>query len=217
MKLASFSSARRGVVTLATAVALAGCGTAAPTARIVFVTATPNPTPIVIYVTPTPTATATPAASAAATAAASGSASPASAAAACTGTAANKAFFVEAAANLPFDVYCGVMPSGWWLESAEYQLPGGGHLDARYKNAAGAEIDTREGHFCTAPTFCAVMGSPAGSASFGGLSGTLFVVEPYYSIVLPPPTDPRYWIVGHGMGRAKFLQIAAAFVRVPRP
>jgi hypothetical protein len=157
--------------------------------------------------TATPTASPTPAAS------------PTSRAAACTGNASNKAFFAEAAENEPFDVYCAVLPSTWWLEAGQYTLPDGGRVGAYYKNAAGSLVQIAEGAYCTtSPAACSPHISVIGPASFGGLAGTLEVMAagPIWAIYVAPGTTHAYAMIGKGMSQAQFVAWAAAARKVPR-
>src|SRR5664280_2612957 len=115
MNRQSIYAARLGVLVLVTVFVIAGCNAASrPTA--IEAGSTPTPTPTTAPSTaPTgaPSATAaeaTAAPSASATAAPSASpaasATPIPVAGTCTGTADHLAFFADAAAKLPFDVYC---------------------------------------------------------------------------------------------------------------
>jgi len=214
MKVLSVSSVRRVAVALAMALALAGCGgaTSTPVPVTPTATATSAPTP-----TPTPTATPTPAPTASPTATPTPTAAPTTdALAACTGTDAHRALFVEAASVFTFDVYCAALPSSWWLQSTSYKLPSGGELEIEYKNAAGATLSMLEGSICPPPLVCAFSGSTIGPASFGGVAGTLYLVdsEPTYQIAVGPLTLPRYVIYGRGMSQANFVSWAAALVKV---
>ncbi len=208
MKLVGGSSVRQGVVALAMVSVLAGCSSSAPTPIVILVTpspaaSTPAPTPTPeVTPTPSPEVTATP------------SESPTSAAAACTGTAAHQAFFVNAAADLPFDVYCAVLPSSWWLDSASYNGP---FLEVAYKNGAGDSIWIFEGGWCPPEAWCADPGPPVGSASFDGLGGTLYSGGSYYTLKVGTAANPAYAMGGGGMSQAQFTAWAAAVVKVPKP
>jgi hypothetical protein len=215
MKLVPDLSARRGAAVLAMALALAGCvgATATPTpAASSTATSTPAATP-----TPAPTATiaATPTATEAVTP--TPAASPTSAAAACTGSAANQAWFVEAATKLPFDVYCAVLPSGWWLQSASYVLSSGGFLEAEYKNAGGAGFHLWEGAWCPPEKACIAHGPQVATASFGGLAGTLHLNTGAYTLEVGTWAHPAYLMAGSGMTQAQFVAWAAALHKVPKP
>jgi hypothetical protein len=221
-------AARLGALVLATVVVLAGCKTASPVTQPPTATSTPTPaaTP-----TATPSSTAAPSAveiptavpeataTAAPSATAAASAAPSSVAGLCSGTADQQAFFAAAAAKLPMDVYCAVIPAGWWLASANYQQPNGGLLVAGYKNNAGATVEISEGNFCTTtPSTCWAVVTTIGTGKFGPLSGTLVTASatPVYGIYVGANTTHSYVITGQGMTQAKFVAIAAAIVKVPK-
>jgi len=223
MERVSFSSTRRGAAAVVLALALTGCGTAKSTPVIVYVTPTPTATATVEETpteaatsTPTAAATSTPTPATTATSSPTPAASPTSAAAACTGSAANKAFFLDAASKLTFDVYCAKLPSTWWLETASYVLPDGGYLEAHYKNAGGAELGLREGRWCPPGYFCSAPGATIGPASFDGLAGTLYLNNTTYTLQVGTYANPEYLMVGHGMTQAQFVAWAAAMVKVPK-
>ena len=205
MKLVPDSSVRRGLTLLAMVAALAGCASAAATpAASSTATAAPTPT---MAATPTATAAVTP----------TPAASPTSAAAVCTGSAENQAWFVDAASDLDFDVYCAVLPSGWWLDSASYVLPAGGYLEAEYKNSGGAELGVREGGWCPPGYACIGPGATIGPASFDGLAGTLYLNNTTYTLQVGTYADPAYLMIGHGMSQDQFVAWAAAMLKVPKP
>lgn len=213
---ATGSAARLGTAILTMAIVLAGCTSAKLTP------AAGSPT-LVPTATAAPTATAEPTTTTLPTETPTAAASPTpaatpGAAAACTGTAEHQAFFVEAASNLSFDLYCGALPAGWWLQSTAYTLPDGGHLDASYKNGAGAQVSIGEGNICKPPKVCASFGLDIGPASFGSIAGRLHLTESgNYMISVGPISNPSYIMSGQGLGKAQFLSIAAALVKVPKP
>ncbi len=185
--------------------------TEAPTAE-----ATPKPTPKpsptpapAASATPTPAPTPTPAATPTPTPVPT----PTSRADACSGTADHKSFFAEAAAVLTFDVYCAVLPSGWWLKAASYTVPNGGYLEVTYGSATQTFV-VREGRDCPPDKACIAYGGPVGAASFGPLSGQLYLNSTTYSLVVTSPKP--YVMYASGMTQAKFTSLAAAFVKVPK-
>jgi hypothetical protein len=229
MERVSFSSMRRGAAAVALALALTGCGTSASTPITVVVTpvptspatAAPTDTPTAVVTatpTPAPTPTAAPTASPTAAPTPTLAASPTSAAAICKGTTADlKELFVLGASKLPFDVYCaGVLPSTWWMQSASYVLPDGGFLQAEYKNASGGVFGTWEGGWCPPEKACIGPGGVIGTASFGGMSGTLYLNVTTYTLRIGTSTHPTYLMVGNGMTQAQFVAWAAGMVKVPK-
>lgn len=217
------SRRRSAVLAIATVLAVAGCSASA-TPLVIYVT--PPPTPIIIYITPPPTPTpeATPAPTAPATETPTPTltptptptAVPASPAAACTGTDKNQAFFVEAAAKEPFDVYCAVLPKGWWLSEGSYTASHGGYVYAAYTNKAGAIVTIQEGAWCTAGPAACDGGAALGAASYGGLGGELVQMGTTYAIFVNIGTTHAYALVANGVTRAQAVADAAAMHRVPR-
>jgi hypothetical protein len=167
-------------------------------------TAAPTPTPAASE-TPTPAASETPTPAPTATSPAAG----------CTGTAEHQAFFAEAASLLGFDVYCAVLPSGWWLQAASYVLPDGGYLEVEYKNTSGVSFVLREGKWCPPDKVCVAVGPLIGTASFGGLGGDLYLNNTAYTLRVGTSANPRYLMVGSGMTQAQFTAWAAALIVVP--
>ena len=217
------------------AVALAGCSAGTPTPIVILVTPQPTPSPIIVYVTPepTPTAAAPTAAPATPTAAAptaapapptaeitptlGPTAAPTSRAAACSGNDTNKDFFAAAAHDLPFDVYCAVLPSSWHVQSGNYTRPNGGLLQVRYQNSAGAVLVLTEGNTCPSPAPCPEVGFPAGATSFGGLAGTLYSTPPSdYGIYVGPAGRETDILAGSGVSKSSFVTWAAGLRKVPR-
>jgi hypothetical protein len=210
------------------AVVLAGCASSPPTPIVVFVTPQPTPSPIIVYVTPEPTPTAAaPAAAAPTVPPATPSAeitptpeptaAPTSPGAACAGNDKNKAFFVAAAHDLPFDVYCAVLPSSWWVQGGNYTVPNGGFLQVRYQNSAGAVLVLTEGNTCPSPAPCPEMGLPVGPGSFGGLAGTLYSMSPSdYAVYVGPAGRETDILVGSGVSKSTFVAWAATLHKVPR-
>jgi len=245
MNRQSIYSTRLGVLVLVTVFVIAGCNAASrPTATEVGSTPTPTPTTApttaptaapsatAAEATAAPSATAAPASAAPSATAApaasataaplvspAASAAPSSVAGTCTGTADHLAFFADAAAMLPFNVYCAVLPAGWWLQTAEYKQPNGGFVVVSYKNTAGATVEISQGNFCAVdPSICWAVVSTTGTASFGPLPGTLVLASatPVYGIYVGANTTRSYVIKGSGMTQAKFVAIAAALVKVPK-
>jgi hypothetical protein len=135
---------------------------------------------------------------------------------ACTGTADNKAFLAEAASHLTFDVYCAVLPSGWYMSSGSYTQPSGGKVLLVYKNSSTGEIDLSEGNFCSSS--CNPWINSLGPASFDGTSTTLYLVTnaPKYAIYLHPATANAYTMTSVGVTSTDFKAWSAALYKVPK-
>jgi hypothetical protein len=211
----------------------AACSSAKPSPIIIYTTptpapptpeptATPEPTP-----TPTPTPAPTPTPEPGAptptpkptpTPAPTPTPGPAGPAALCSGGADKQAFFADAANQLPFAVYCGVMPSGWFFASANYTQPNGGQLTATYKGSGGAQIVIQEGAFCTtSAAACSPHTSVIGTGHFGGLSGALDSVSGgAFAIYVGPGTAQGYTATGYNVTQGTFVNIVAALSKVAK-
>ena len=86
---------------------------------------------------------------------------------ACSGTAENRNFYAALAASVAWDVYCAVLPPGWFVDSGSYRLSNGGQLSITYRGPAGARLVVREGSYCAGVPNCIPSGTDAGSARFG--------------------------------------------------
>jgi hypothetical protein len=143
----------------------------------------------------------------------------------CAGSADNQSWYVTAANGLPFDVYCPVLPATWYVDTAG----GGGSwrggtdqwLQISYRGPGGAKLSLQEGAFCTGGlSLCSSHDSVIGSASFGGLSGSLDALGPTpadgYAIYIDPGTRKGYTITGTGLSPDAFKAIVAGVVKVPK-
>jgi hypothetical protein len=132
----------------------------------------------------------------------------------CTGTADNRSFFADAAAALSFDVYCPVLPAGWFVDTGEYLLRNGGMLHVEYKGPGGARLDVTESGPCLSSDGCVPEGQELGDASFGGRPGTLIGAEDDYLVVASSDESGQWMASGIGLGRDMFAEIVADFVLV---
>jgi hypothetical protein len=136
------------------------------------------------------------------------------AAAACAGTDDNREFFASIAAVVTWTVYCPVLPSGWFVDSGQYRLAGGGWLEIAYRGPGGARLESRQGTAC-ADAGCLPSGEDLGGAAFGDLGGTLVQQDDGRLAVVVGPTDGATWVlVGSGLEQDAFVAIAADLQRV---
>jgi hypothetical protein len=205
------------VPVLVAAAALAGCGASKATPAAATPIPTEAPTSAEITPSPTPEAAPTETIAATPTPTPTPEASPTSRAAGCTGSADNQAFFADAAAALSFHVYCAVLPSGWWLQTASYVLPAGGFLQAEYKSSGGAGFSLWENGWCPPGHACIAHGPQIAAATFGGLAGTLHLNTGTYTLEVGTWAHPLYLMVGSGMSQAQFVAYAKALIKVPAP
>jgi hypothetical protein len=135
---------------------------------------------------------------------------------ACSGTAENRDFYAALAASVAWDVYCPVLPPGWFVASGSYRLSSGGQLTITYRGPGGAEIDVREGGYCAGQSDCIPSGSDAGSASFGDLPARLLALGngSWMVVVAPPGGDAAWQATGTGMDGPALAAYTAAFAHV---
>jgi hypothetical protein len=214
-------------------IVLAGCTAATPTPIYIQLTPTPAPvTPVpTASPTPAPTDTPTPVPSESAAAptdtpavTAAPTDTPASAAtpsggpaAGCSGKVSNQPFWVETANNVPFTVYCAVVPSPWYFSGASSTYGASGTVTATYQTTGGGKIEIKEGAFCTSgASACSPHDSVVGSAHFGDLTGSLDAVGSGFAIYVSPGTSHGYTATGTGVGQSAFVNIVAALIKVPK-
>ncbi len=136
-------------------------------------------------------------------------------AAACSGLPTNRDFFAAAAAALDWDVYCGVFPEGWFVETGSYRLRDGGQLTIAYRGPNGARLELRQGAFCGDPNGCVPSGQEQGQAAFGDRQGTLVVLDGGGYAVVVDRGAPISWLaIGANLDEASFRALVAALHRV---
>lgn len=137
-------------------------------------------------------------------------------AAACTGSAENRAFYASVAEDVAWDVYCPVLPAGWFVDAGEFKLSGGGRLDIDYKGPAGARLEIRQGAYCRGDDNCIPTGPDAGTASFGGRPARLVDAGDGRWLVVAEGGDVNWEVRSSGLSREVAVTLAAAFARVGR-
>ncbi len=158
---------------------------------------------------PTVVPTASPESTPSETAGTSGSPS-AGAAGRCSGSNETKDFFSSFAQEVPWPVYCAVLPAGWSVEKGTYRLKDGGLLTISYhRRADGARIVFAEGAVCQETKPCVPAGSSLGQVDFGdrqadlvdaGTAGLVAAVD--------QPENPAWVLTGTGIDQAAFSAIA---------
>ncbi len=134
---------------------------------------------------------------------------------ACSGSAENRRFFAGFASAVAWPVYCAVLPAGWFVDSGNSHLAGGGWLKISYKSPGGARLALSEGAFCTDAAGCAPAGSDTGDAAFGTQAGTLVTLDGGgFAIVAARAKMPSWLLVTHGLDQATTVQLGAALATV---
>ena len=137
------------------------------------------------------------------------------AAAACTGTDENRQFFEAAAGDLNWQVYCAVLPSGWFVGTGGYRQAGGGRLEITYRGPGAAHLELHEGGFCADGSGCVPSGTEAGDASFGDQAGTLISTDDGGWAVVVDRGEAISWLaVGTGIDEDAFRAITSALAAV---
>jgi hypothetical protein len=133
----------------------------------------------------------------------------------CSGTDNNRDFFADAANALDFDVYCPVLPRGWFVETGEYQLRNGGLLRISYRGPGGTGIDLLERGPCEAGDDCMPSGTEEGEASIGSRPATVIALDDGGLMVVAQATGEGIWsVTGTGLDEAALTRIAADLVLV---
>jgi hypothetical protein len=138
---------------------------------------------------------------------------------ACTGSSENRDFFAAAAEAFTWDVYCAVLPDGWFVDTGTFRLADGGRLEVSYKGPDGQRIEISEGAWCTTgASACSPRDHEIGPARFGDLEGTLVTLGPAvadgFAVYVDPGAAPSWAISGKGVDVDAFEAIAAALHRV---
>ena len=136
-------------------------------------------------------------------------------AATCTGSDANRDFFIKAAASLSWTVYCAVLPARWFVDSGEYRQAGGGRLEITYRGPGGARFELHEGGFCAAADGCVPSGADVGDAAFGDQSGTLIATDDGGWALVVEAGAPISWLaIGTGVDEDAFRAFTAGLAVV---
>ena len=139
---------------------------------------------------------------------------------ACSGTAENRNFYAALAASVAWDVYCAVLPPGWFVDSApnsgSYRLSNGGRLSITYRGPNGARLVIREGSYCAGLPDCVPSGTDVGSARFGDRDARLLDLGngSWLVVVAPAGADVDWQATGSGMDGPALAGFTAAFARV---
>lgn len=214
-------------VALVAAVVVAGCGfsKSQPTRIVVYVTPIPTPT---VSASPTdvPTLSATPVDTSAASPTAAPTPPPPPAAPAVPATtcsvdprkpAEGWGFWTDAANGLPFAVYCGVVPSGWYYYASELRVSDGTWVTATYRGLSGSTPPTIviwEGAFCTDACSPGTYSAPA---NFGDLPGKLYATsDGGLAIYVDPGTTHAYTATGVNVDQSTFVSFVAALAKVAK-
>jgi hypothetical protein len=119
---------------------------------------------------------------------------------------------------VPFTVYCGVVPGGWYFTAQDAYGPNG-WVKATYSGPNGAKIEIQEGAFCTSgSSACSAHDAVLGSANFGDLGGTLDSLGSGmgFAIYVSAGTAHGYTATGTSVSQETFVGIVGALIKVPK-
>jgi hypothetical protein len=139
---------------------------------------------------------------------------------ACSGSAENRDFYAALAASVAWDVYCPVLPAGWFVDSGpnsgSYRLANGGQLSITYRGPDGARLVIREGNYCAGRPDCIPSGTDAGGARFGDRDARLLDLGDgsWLVVVASPGGDLAWQATGSGVDGSALVGYTAAFARV---
>ena len=139
---------------------------------------------------------------------------PAGSADACSGNDENRAFYEAVAGDVTWDVYCAVLPDGWFVDAGSFRLAGGGKLEISYKGPGGQRIEMRQGTYCAGVEGCIPTGPDAGPASYGARPARLVDTGGGTWLVVAEGGDVNWEAKGLGMDGPTLAGYTAAFVPV---
>ena len=138
----------------------------------------------------------------------------AGAAADCSGNDENRAFYEAVAGDVTWDVYCAVLPAGWFVDAGSFRLAGGGKLEISYKGPGGQRIEMRQGTYCAGVDGCIPTGPDAGSAAYGDRPARLVDVGGGSWLVVAEGGEVDWEAKGIGMDGPTLAGYTAAFAKV---
>ena len=133
---------------------------------------------------------------------------------ACSGNDENRAFYEAVAGDVTWDVYCAVLPAGWFVDAGSFRLAGGGKLEISYKGPGGQRIEMRQGTYCAGVEGCIPTGPDAGSASYGDRPARLVDTGGGTWLVVAEGGDVNWEAKGLGMDGPTLASHTAAFALV---
>jgi hypothetical protein len=140
------------------------------------------------------------------------------AAGACSGNDQNREFFAQTARAVSWQVYCAVLPAGWFVETGAYRLANGGKLEITYAGPNGARLTLSQGAFCPDASGCVPSGSDAGDAAFGDRAGTLIEADGGRWAIVVDRGAPLSWLLATtGLDEARTRAFGEALAAVDGP
>ncbi len=133
----------------------------------------------------------------------------------CTGNEQNQDFFADLAVAVEWDVYCAVLPEGWFVDTGSFRLANGGWMVISYNGPAGARLELSEGAFCDSASGCLPDGSETGSGSFGDREGVVYAGDDgSWAIAVDAGAAVSWQLVGTGVDEEAFLEFGGSLLRI---
>lgn len=131
----------------------------------------------------------------------------------CSGSLDNRTFFEQVAGQVSWDVYCAVLPQGWFVADGKFTLRDGGHIEITYKGPNGAHFSLQEGNVCSGgASACAPHDRDLGPASIGEHQGELFSLgaDGRFAVYVAANGFPAWNAIGTSLDQATFSGFVAA-------
>jgi hypothetical protein len=201
----------------------AGCAFSKPQPTPIYILITPAPTPSP-SATPLPTDTPTPLPTLSDTPTPEPTPSPTQRPVAttapytlCVPAPGDKQYWTEASSAMSWDVYCPVLPSGWFVTGGSYD-GSAGTIHMAYGGPGGATLVIDEGAFCTSSAAtCSPHSTVVGTTEFGDLTGSLdTLADGGLAVYINAGTATGYSLTGASLSQADFTSIAATLVKVAK-
>lgn len=130
----------------------------------------------------------------------------------CSGNLDNRMFFEQVAGQVSWDVYCAVLPQGWFVYG-RFTLRDGGRIEITYKGPNGARFTLQEGIVCTSgASACAPHDRDLGPAAIGTHAGELFSLgsDGGFAVYVAAGGFPAWNAIGTSLDQATFSSFVAA-------
>jgi hypothetical protein len=133
----------------------------------------------------------------------------------CTGNQNNKDFFAEVVEAASWDVFCPILPAGWFVDSGSFRLASGGWLVIPYNGPGEARLELSEGAFCGEPDGCVPEGTEVGNGLFGDREGAVVAATDGSWAISVDRGAPISWVlVGSGLDETSFRDLAGSLAQV---
>jgi hypothetical protein len=114
-----------------------------------------------------------------------------------------------------WEVYCPVLPAGWFVDHGTYSLADSGWIEISYNGPRNARLELSEGAFCDEASGCVPDGTELGPGMLGDRAGVVHALaDGSWAVAVDRGADVSWLLVGRGVTEQTFRDIAAAAHRV---